>query len=213
MSRKLQPTSIAGIEFDALVDESRELTATVPEYPVEDGYSVSDTIINDPQKITLTLYITNTPVTWLYRHGTSVSRVQQIENRLVSMWEEKQLQKIVTTNAIYTDMGITSIKITHAQEDGYAKKVTIEAKKVITTTRETVLIPSYVLKSGESEASAGTASTSATSSKSGASGGGYATESSGGISDGSSSSSSKSSSEKGHSILYGVASGLGIIKK
>ena len=129
------------------------------------------------------------------------------------MWEEKQLQKIVTTNAIYTDMGITSIKITHAQEDGYAKKVTIEAKKVITTTRETVLIPSYVLKSGESEASAGTASTSATSSKSGASGGGYATESSGGISDGSLSSSSKSSSEKGHSILYGVASGLGIIKK
>lgn len=213
MSKKLQPTSIAGIEFDALVDESRELTATVPEYPVEDGYSVSDTIINDPQKITLTLYITNTPVTWLYRHGTSTGRVQQIENRLVQMWEEKQLQKIVTTNAIYTDMGITSIKITHAQEDGYAKKVTIEAKKVITTTRETVLIPSYVLKSGESEASAGTASTSATSSKSGASGGGYATESSGGISDGSSSSSSKSSSEKGHSILYGVASGLGIIKK
>ena len=48
MSRKLQPTSIAGIEFDALVDESRELTATVPEYPerMATAYQIRSSMIH-----------------------------------------------------------------------------------------------------------------------------------------------------------------------
>ena len=35
MARAKQPVSINGIEFDALIDESRTLEATVPEYSVE----------------------------------------------------------------------------------------------------------------------------------------------------------------------------------
>ena len=46
--RSLQPVSIWGIEFDALVDETKSLSATVPAYPVESGFPVSDTIILDP---------------------------------------------------------------------------------------------------------------------------------------------------------------------
>ena len=45
MARAKQPVSINGIEFDALIDESRTLEATVPEYSVESGFSVSDAII------------------------------------------------------------------------------------------------------------------------------------------------------------------------
>ena len=48
MARKLQPVSVWGIEFDALIDETKSMTSTIPEYPVEKGFSVSDTIINDP---------------------------------------------------------------------------------------------------------------------------------------------------------------------
>ena len=71
MARAKQPVSINGIEFDALIDESRTLEATVPEYSVESGFSVSDAIILSPEKLDMTLFVTNTPVTWYNRHGRS----------------------------------------------------------------------------------------------------------------------------------------------
>ena len=156
----LQPVSIAGLEFDALLNETKKLTATIPTYAVEDGFSVSDAIINEPMALSLTLYVTNTPVTWLDEHGDDEERIREVIARLEEIWEEKELVKIVTTNAIYTDMGITSISIAHQEGDGYARQVTIEAQKVYQTSRETTLIPSYALKSGSSSASGGSANTS-----------------------------------------------------
>lgn len=211
--KKLQPVSIWGIEFDALIDESKTLSATIPAYPVEDGFPVSDTIILDPISIKMTLYISNTPVTWLYRHGTSTDRVNKICDLLEQKWLQKQLAKIVTTDTIYKDMGITSIAIKKSKEIGYAREVILSAQKVLITRRKTVSIPSYILKSGETMANAGTASTSPTSGKSstgsGSSGGGSSGGSSSGS--GSKSGSSGSSAKKSQSILYGVASGLNFI--
>lgn len=213
--KKLKPVSIWGIEFDALIDETKNLSATIPTYPVEEGFPVSDTIILEPISVQMTLYISNTPVTWLYRHGSSTDRVNKICDLLEQKWLKKQLAKIVTTEAIYKDMGITSISIKKSHDIGYAREVSISAQKVRITKRKTVKIPSYVLKSGETKANAGTASTSTSSSKSstgsgnGGSGGGGGSSSNKGS--GSSGSSGSSGAKKGQSILYGAASGLGLI--
>ena len=210
--KNLKPVSIWGIEFDALIDETKNLSATIPTYPVEEGFPVSDTIILDPISIQMTLYVSNTPVTWLYRHGTSTDRVNKICSLLEQKWLKKQLAKIVTTEAIYKDMGITSISIKKSHDIGYAREISVSAQKVRITKRKTVKIPSYVLKSGETKANAGTASTSTSSSKSstgsgnGGSGGGGGSSSSG-----SSGSSGRSGAAKGQSILYGAAKGLGLI--
>ncbi len=213
--KKLKPVSIWGIEFDALIDETKNLSATIPTYPVEKGFPVSDTIILEPISIQMTLYVSNTPVTWLYRHGSSTDRVNKICDLLEQKWLKKQLAKIVTTEAIYKDMGITSISIKKSHDIGYAREISISAQKVRITKRKTVKIPSYVLKSGETKANAGTASTSTSSSKSstgsgsGGSGGAGGSFSSGGSGGGGSS--GNSGAKKGQSILYGAASGLGLI--
>lgn len=200
MARKiLKPVSIAGIEFDALIDEQKTMSSTVPTYPVENGFPVSDTIILEPLSIQMTLYVTNTPVTWLQRHGSSTDRVDIVCEQLENMWLEKKLVKVVTTDAIYTNMGITSITIKKSKETGYAREIPIQMQKVNITERRTVLIPSYVLKSGETMANAGTATTSTSSS----------TSSTGTTTSGSSD--DTSSAKKSQSILYGVASGLGFI--
>lgn len=196
---KLKPVSIWGIEFDALINETKTLSATIPAYPVEEGFPVSDTIILEPISIQMTLYISNTPVTWLYRHGSSTDRVNKICDLLEQKWLSKQLAKIVTTEAIYKDMGITSISIKKSHDIGYAREISISAQKVIITKRETVEIPSYMLKSGETKADAGTASISTFSSKSTTG----SNESNG--------SENSSDAKKGQSILYGAASGLGLI--
>jgi len=217
--KNLKPVSIWGIEFDALIDETKNLSATIPAYPVEKGFPVSDTIILDPISIQMTLYVSNTPVTWLYRHGTSADRVNKICDLLEQKWLEKQLAKIVTTDAIYKNMGITSISIKKSHDIGYAREISISATKVQITKRKKVKIPSYVLKSGKTKAHAGTASTSTSSSKSstgsgnGGSGGGSSSGGSGSGGSGGSGSGGggNSGANKNQSILYGAASGLGLI--
>ncbi len=204
MARKgLKPVSLAGIEFDALIDEQKTMSATIPTYPVEDGFPISDTIILDPIKVQMTLYVSNTPVTWLYRHGSSNDRVNRICEQIENLWLDKEMVKVVTTDTIYKDMGITSITIKKSRESGYAREISLSLQKVRITKVLTVIIPSYVLKSGKTMANAGTASVSASSGKS----------SSAGVSSSSSasSSSSESNAKKSQSILYGVASGLGFL--
>lgn len=212
MARKnLKPVSVAGIEFDALIDEQKTLSATIPTYPVEKGFPVSDTIILEPLSIQMTLYVSNTPVTWLYRHGSSVDRVNKVCDRIESLWLDKKLVKVVTTEAIYTSMGITSITIKKSKEIGYAREISIQMQKVRITKRKTVTIPSYVLKAGETMANAGTASTSNSSGKSSTTASSSGSSGSSGGSNSSGGSSGNSSAKKSQSLLYGAATGLGFI--
>ena len=124
-----------------------------------------------------------------------MDRVNQICELIERKWLEKELAKIVTSDTIYTDMGITSLSIKKSREIGYAREISISAQKIRITRRETAEIPDYILKSGKTQSNAGTASTSASSEKG----------SSGSTDD------KKSNAKKGRSILYGVADGLGFI--
>ena len=210
MAKKLQPVSVWGIEFDALIDETKSMTSKIPEYPVEDGFSVSDTIINDPVQLSMTLYLSNTPVTWLYRHGSSNGRVQRICKMIEEQWFQKNLTKIVTSDATYTNMGLTSISIKKSKDLGYAREISITAKKIRVTERKTVSVPDYILKSGQSMADAGKTSTSKmseSSSSSDNSAGGL-----GGVGKSESRNGTGSDSKKKSSILYGAAKGIGIFK-
>ena len=62
--RATRPASIGGVEFDVLVSSNETLSAEVPDYPVEDGFSVTDTIITKPKELNMTLYLSDNPVTW-----------------------------------------------------------------------------------------------------------------------------------------------------
>lgn len=203
--KNLKPVSIAGIELDALISDDKTYQQDIPDYPTEEGYSVSDTIILKPITVSIVAYIANTPVTWSKQHGISSTRVNSVCKKLEELYFSRKLVKVVTTDAIYTNMGITSMQITKSKELGNARQISLSLKKVYVTKRKTVKIPSYVLKSGETAANAGKATTSTSSSSAGSSNN---TSSSSGSS---SSSSSKSNSSKSHSILYGAASSLGFV--
>ena len=112
------------------------------------------------------------------------------------MWLQKKLVKIVTTDAIYTNMGITSISIKKSAEIGYAREIQLKAQKVEITKKKTVKIPEYSLKSGGTAALAGAANTSKPGS--GSSGKGS----------GSSSMTAEEAAKKSQSLLYGVASNM-----
>lgn len=169
---KIEPVSIDGIEFDALITSTESLASDIPQYPVEDGYEVSDTMILKPLVLELTVFVSNTPVTHLQRFGGAENcktRVDDVVARLKKMRADKKLVTITTNDATYKNMGLENMSISKSLEVGYARQIPLSFKEVIVTSTQTVAIPAEYGKSGSTGASGGTAQTSSSSSSSGSS--------------------------------------------
>lgn len=196
MSEAKQPVSINGVEFDALISQELSLSASAPEYAVEDGFPVSDNVSLDATVLNMTLYLTNTPVTWYARHGSDPNRVATVEAQLKELYFAKAPVTVVTTDDVFTDMVITSMTLKKSLETGYDREIPITFKKIQVTKAKTAAIPDSYLRGGATGASAGTASTST---------------GSGGSSGGSKSGQDNNGGNKKASILYGAASSIGLI--
>ena len=185
MARVKQPVSIDGIEFDALLEESMSYAADVPEYPTEKGFSVSDNIALKPETLSMTLYVSDMPVTWKARFGSGAGRVEKVVEQLQQLYFSRKLVSVVTSDAVYDSMAITSLTVARSTETGYAREIPFSLKKVITAESATVSLPDSYGKSGATGASAGTANTS--------------------------SGSSSGTPGKSGSILYNAAGSLGLL--
>lgn len=199
-----RPVSVAGIEFDALMNEEKSYEAEVPEYSVEDGYSVSDSIIRAPLLLTMTLAVTDTPVTWKSRFSNTQDRVDTICKQLEELYNKAEPVTVITSTDTYRNMAIASITLTKDEQGRYYREIPITFKQIVVTKAKTTTIPASYYRSGKSSAPAGNANTSSGSTKSSSS------SSSSSSSKSSSSSSSKKEESKG-SILYNAAKSLGII--
>lgn len=157
--RAKQPVYINEISFDALIDSSEEYTANAPSYPVEEGFSVSDSVILEPLQLSMTLYVTNTPVTWRSQHGHSKYRVEQVVNELIELYRKKEIITVETTDKTYNDLVITSISIAKSVDVGYAREIPITFNQVTITEVKITEISSSYGKSGQSGASVGKSST------------------------------------------------------
>ena len=198
MARAKQPVSVDDIEFDALIDSEEGYEADVPEYPTEKGFSVSDTIVLKADTLNMTLYVTDTPVTWRERTGSGPGKTEGVVRRLKDLYFAKKILEVTTTDCVYSNMVITSMNIKKSVEVGYAREIPIAFKKIEVTETATAEIPASCGKSGKTAKAAGKASTTA------------ASTAGSGSSGGSSASGSSSSSSRG-SVLYNAASSFGLL--
>ena len=200
MARAVQPVDIDGITFDALITESRKLEAQAPSYPVETGFMVNDSIILSPQTLEMTLFITNTPVTWKNLHGTSLGRVQDVISQLEALYFSKQPVTVTTAEAVYKNMAILSLELSKNLETGSSREVPITFQEIRMVQSRTAEMPESYGRSGATGVNAGTAST--TSTTSGTSGSASARAAS-----------SAAGSESGSrgTLMYGIANGAGLM--
>ena len=198
MARAKQPVSVDDIEFDAMIDSEEGYEADVPEYPTEKGFSVSDTIVLKADTLNMTLYVTDTPVTWRERTGSGPGKTEGVVRRLKDLYFAKKILEVTTTDCVYSNMVITSMNIKKSVEVGYAREIPIAFKKIEVTETATAEIPASYGKSGKTAKAAGKASTTAASTAGSSSSGG------------SSASGSSSSSSRG-SVLYNAASSFGLL--
>ena len=155
---KPQPVNIGGIECDALIHHELQLENQIPDYPVEEGFSVQDTIIQNPKTLTLTVVVTNTPIT--FREHASPNRVQEIAERFQELYKSRQLITVTSSKGVFRNMGITSISLPYDVSTKTSLEIPITLKEVLTTTAKTVAIPSEYGRGGDTGTTAGTASTS-----------------------------------------------------
>ena len=159
MAQAVEPVSIDGITFDALIDADETWQSDVPAYPIETGFEVSDTIIIRPLTLNMNLYLTNTPVTWKPIHGSGPGRVQDVISRLRDLYFKKTPVTVNTTDNDYEDMAIVSIGLPKKIETGSSRLIPISLKQITVTEVKTASIPASYGKSGSTGANAGTAST------------------------------------------------------
>lgn len=201
-----EPTTVAGIEFDALIDRSEEHTASVPQYPVDAGYSISDNVALEPMQLRLTLYVTATPVTWMHRHGSGEQRVENICRQLLSLYESRNLVSVVTPYEAYDNMVIRSLSIKDTVEQGYAREIPVEFVQVTVTNARSVAVPSSYARSGSTMENTGKASSQTASDTAP----GSAANRQNGVGIGSEkNSNSENAAQKGNSLLYDLADGIG----
>ena len=161
MAKATEPVSIDGITFDALIDSDETWESYVPAYPVETGFEVSDTIIIRPIILNMSLYLTNTPVTWRGRHETGPHRVQDVLHRLKELYFKKTPVVVKTSEQDYTNMAIVNIGLPKKIETGTSRLMPISLQQIAVTEKQTTTIPASFGRGGATGVNAGTANTTA----------------------------------------------------
>ena len=164
---KPQPVNIGGIECDALIHHELSLEMEIPDYPVEEGFSVQDTMIQKPKTLSLTVIVTNTPIT--FRSHASPGRVQQVASRFQELYAKRELITVTSAKGIFKNMGVTSLSLPYDVSTKTSLEIPITLKEVQTTAAKTVTIPSEYGRGGDTGTTAGTASTTPYGSSGGAS--------------------------------------------
>ena len=163
------------------------------DYPVEEGFSVQDTMILKPKTLTLTVIVSNTPIT--FRSGASPTRVQQVAARFQELYTRRELITVTSSKGVFKNMGITSLSLPYDVSTKTSLEIPITLKEVLTTSSKTVTIPSEYGRGGDTGTTAGTASTTPYGSQSGSS-------------NIVGNNTSSNSSEKDASIIYKVGTAL-----
>ena len=131
---------VGSLEIEATLSEQHNMTATVSKFPVEGGSIVSDHIVNDPEKVTLECFISNTPI------GQDPGNFSQDAfDQLKKLWEARELLDIVTQYKVYTDMAITDISVPLNNKTGQAIQFTIDLLKIKKVAATTVTVYSATL--------------------------------------------------------------------
>lgn len=157
MSIPREPVTVAGVEFDAMIDRSESYSAKVPEFPVDAGYSVSDNAALDAFVLKMTLYVAGVPITWSGRHGRGEVWIEQVCNALLDVYFAREPITVTTQDSNYPNMVIESIEIKTSADIGYAREIPITLKQVTITSTETAVVPDSYVRSGKSMTTKGNA--------------------------------------------------------
>lgn len=135
---------IANLDFDATISELHQAESRVTSQPVEQGVNISDHIANEPLRMTIEGFVTNSPLSG----GGFGDRVQDAFNTLFELRANKTLVTVVSGLKIYDNMAITRISVPRDRSSGDAIRFTVDLQEVLTSDFSSVFTPMMNLLPG-----------------------------------------------------------------
>ena len=123
---KYEKSSVAGIFLDATISEDHSYTCKATQFPLENGSSITDHVINDPVKLSLSGIVSDSPISFL----SAFNRSSDAFNRLVRIHELKEKITIVTGIKAYRNMIMTSFTVPRDTETGQALSFVFEFQQI-----------------------------------------------------------------------------------
>ena len=158
MRKATRPAKLNDIAFDAIVTRETSYEADVPEYPIETGFYVSDAVLRKPITLTVTAFISDSPVTW--RDLRSRNRLTKTLKELENLYFAGELVTFSTSDKVYSSMAITSLTVPETEDMANAVEVSFTLKQIRVTKSRTKTIPADYGLGGTTAESGGTANTS-----------------------------------------------------
>lgn len=159
------PSYIGDLAIDVVVDHTTNLDSETTDNAVETGWTVSDHIIREPLKLSLTAIITPTPVTYFNTFGgANLDRMSEAAAYLMRLYENGEPITVTLPDAIYDNMLMTRCPLVRNVENGFCYNLALEFKHIIFVEQKSEEIPEAnasgdaVGKAGETGKDAGTAS-------------------------------------------------------
>ena len=149
-----QPATIGDLKVDVILEREVTYDSEVTEYPVEDGFPISDHVTRKPLKLTMTVICTPTPVQWFKELGASPSRMNEVVEAIAEIYKKAEPITITTPDAIYTDMIMLHAPLPRNVENGYCYRMQLDFVHVRKAKQKTEQI-SESNTEGETQGSAG----------------------------------------------------------
>lgn len=147
------------VTFDASVSESHRKSATVTSFPVEEGSTISDHIILQPDTLQINGMVTNHPLVYLASLNSPSpldgdltpvdDRVELAFAELERIMGAGETVDVVTSFKEYTSMAIEGVEVTRDVERGNVLDASISLKRINIATLETVEIPEPAVASNK----------------------------------------------------------------
>ena len=142
--RASSPASLGGIEFDAVKTKDEQLSAEVPEYATENGYTTSDDIIVK---------------------ATTLNVTAEVTRQLRKLFVSRKLVTYIANGDTWENMALSSLKIPDDAESGDSVTVEFSLTQVTVTEKKTALVVVSFPRGGTTKTNAGSVSTKKTTSK------------------------------------------------
>jgi hypothetical protein len=124
----LASDALVFVQVDAMVQEDHQSAATLTDYPIENGVSISDHVVVKPDQLTLNCVVSNTPI----YIGPGLLATNRIMDAYILLWaimSTKSAVNIVTGLRVYQNMVLEDLKVTRTKDNGQALEFIVQAKQ------------------------------------------------------------------------------------
>lgn len=149
-----EPGKIGSLLLDANVNETHDYANDITKFPIESGSDISDHVRQEPERLTIEGFITNSPIQFLGGIFTG-DRVKEGFEQLIKYAgydypsqadsptatpNKFTIVTVVTGLRVYSDMGIARLSIPRNSRTGDSLRFMIELIRVRFTTSQYIII-------------------------------------------------------------------------